>query len=98
MAFENEAPSTNRMKSIFLFTLWSWVKLYSVDNFDSLVEFLTWLRYRWHEFFLGIPFCTSLVYSLGALCLFLIYTLLFINQKKKKKTYFMDQKIKNIKD
>ena len=45
-AFENEAPFAHRMKSTFLFTLWSWAKLYSVDNLDSLVEFLTWLGYR----------------------------------------------------
>ena len=45
-AFENEVPSAHRMKSTFLFTLWSWAKLYSVDNLDSLVEFLTWLGYR----------------------------------------------------
>ena len=45
-AFENEAPSAHRMKSTFLFTLWSWAKLYSADNLDSLVEFLTWLGYR----------------------------------------------------
>ena len=44
--FENEAPSAYRMKSTFLFTLWLWTKLYSVDNLDSLVEFLTWLGYR----------------------------------------------------
>ena len=29
--------------------------------------------------------CTPLVYSLGALCSFFIYILLFTNQKKKKK-------------
>ena len=45
-AFENETPSALRMKSSFLFTLWSWAKLYSVDNLNSLVEFLTWLGYR----------------------------------------------------
>ena len=44
--FEHEAPSAHWMKSTFLFTLWSWAKLYSVDNLDSLVEFLTWLGYR----------------------------------------------------
>ena len=44
--FENEAPSAHKMKSTFLFTLWSWAKLYSVDNLDSLVELLTWLGYR----------------------------------------------------
>ena len=40
-AFENEAPFAHWMKSIVLFTLWSWAKLYSVDNLDSLVDFLT---------------------------------------------------------
>ena len=46
VAFENEAPSAHRMKSIFLFTLWSRAKLYSVDNLNSLVRFLTWMGYR----------------------------------------------------
>ena len=46
IAFENEAPSSHRMKSAFLFTLWSWAKLYSVDNLNSLVGFLTWLGYK----------------------------------------------------
>ena len=45
-AFENEIPSVFRMKSFFLFTLWSWAKLYSGDNLSSLVDFLTWLGYR----------------------------------------------------
>ena len=45
-AFENEIPSAFRMKSSFLFTLWSWAKLYSADNLSSLVDFLTWLGYR----------------------------------------------------
>ena len=45
-AFEDEALFAHRMKSSFLCTLWSWAKLYSVDNLDSLVEFLTWLGYR----------------------------------------------------
>ena len=45
-AFENEKPSAFRMKSSFLFTLWSWAKLYSADNLSSLVDFLTWLGYR----------------------------------------------------
>ena len=45
VAFENEAPSAHRMKSFFLFTLWSWAKLYSVDNLNSLVGFLSWSGY-----------------------------------------------------
>ena len=35
----------------------------------------------WRVFFLGFPFCIFLVYSLGALCSFLIYILLFTDQK-----------------
>ena len=46
MTFENEAPYAHRMKSAFLFTLWSCAKLYNIDNLNSLVGFLTWLGYR----------------------------------------------------
>ena len=46
VVFENEVPSVNRMKSLFLFTLWGWAKMYSTVNLNSLVEFLTWLGYR----------------------------------------------------
>ena len=45
-AFEDEAPSIHILKSTCLCTLWSWAKLNSVDNLDSLVDFLTWLGYR----------------------------------------------------
>ena len=38
-AFEDEAPFVHRLKSTFLCTLWSWAKLNSVDNLDSLVDF-----------------------------------------------------------
>ena len=46
MVFENEVTSANRMKSFFLFTLWGWAKMYSVDNLNSFVGFLTWLGYK----------------------------------------------------
>ena len=46
VVFENEVPSAHRMKSFFLFSLWLWAKLYSVDNLNSLVGFLTWMGYR----------------------------------------------------
>ena len=46
VVFENEVPSAHRMKSFFVFSLWSWAKLYSVDNLNSLVGFLTWMGYR----------------------------------------------------
>ena len=39
VVFENEAPSAHRMKFFFLFTLWSWAKVYRVDNIDTLVGF-----------------------------------------------------------
>ena len=46
VVFENEAPSNHRIKSFFLFTLWAWAKVYSVDNLNSLVGFLAWMGYR----------------------------------------------------
>ena len=46
VAFEDVALSTHRMKITFLCILWSWANLYSVDNTDSLVDFLVWLGYR----------------------------------------------------
>ena len=39
VVFENEIPSAHRMKSFFVFSLWSWAKMYSVDNLNSLVGF-----------------------------------------------------------
>ena len=41
--FENELPSTHRMKTNFLSVLWSWASLYSVANTNSLLDFLAWL-------------------------------------------------------
>ena len=46
VVFDNEAPSTHRMKSSFLFTLWGWAKVIKVDNSISLVGFLAWLGCR----------------------------------------------------
>ena len=46
VVFENEVPSVHRMKTFFVFSLWSWAKLYSVDNLNSLVGFLSWMGYR----------------------------------------------------
>ena len=37
--FENKTPSVHRLKSTFVCTLWSWAKLNSIDNLDSLVDF-----------------------------------------------------------
>ena len=46
VVFENEVPSAHRMKSFFVFSLWSWAKVYSSDNLNSLVGFLSWMGYR----------------------------------------------------
>ena len=46
VVFENEALSVHRMKSFFLFTLWGWAKVFSVDNLNSLVGFLAWMGFR----------------------------------------------------
>ena len=45
-AIEDEAPSAHRMKITFLSTLWSWANMYSIDNTNYLVDFLSWLGYR----------------------------------------------------
>ena len=45
-AFEDVTPSAHRLKTTFLCSFWSWANLYSLDNTDSLVDFLTWLGYR----------------------------------------------------
>ena len=36
MVFENEVPSAHMMKSSFLFSLWSWAKLYIVDTLQEV--------------------------------------------------------------
>ena len=46
VAFEDVASFAHRMKITFLCTLWSWANLYSVDNTNSLMDFLVWLGYR----------------------------------------------------
>ena len=38
--------SNHEHNRIECFSLWSWSKLYSVDNLDSLVGFLSWLGHR----------------------------------------------------
>ena len=45
MVFENRATSDQRTKFIFLSKLWS-LAIYSVDNTNSLVDFLAWLGCR----------------------------------------------------
>ena len=46
VVFEDIASSAHRMKITFSCTLWSWANLYSVDNTDSLMNFLVWLGHR----------------------------------------------------
>ena len=77
VAFENKTPSIHRLKSIFVCTLWSWAKLNSIDNLDSLVVQPGPAR--------PIASSTSSV-LLGSLVLFFIYILLFTNPKKMQKT------------
>ena len=45
MVFENRAASDQRTK-IFLSKLWSLANIHSVDNTNSLVDFLAWLGCR----------------------------------------------------
>ena len=46
VVFENRATSDQRTKVIFLSNLWSWANIHSVDNTNSLVDFLAWLGCR----------------------------------------------------
>ena len=41
MAFENGVTSTQRTKTTFYSNLRSWANLYSLDNMNSLLDFLT---------------------------------------------------------
>ena len=85
VVFENEPPSAHRMKSFFLFSLWSWAKLYSVENLDSLVGFLSWMGIgEWEPVF---PCSLLFVLREHLVLSFLIYTfiLLLTDQKKIKK-------------
>ena len=43
-AFDNQAPSFQRMKVSFLTNLWSWARMYSVDNTNSLINFFVLVR------------------------------------------------------
>ena len=62
--------------------------MYSADNLNSLIEFLTWLGIG--ERVGALPFCTSLVYSLGALCSFInIFTALYRSKKKNGCWYLL---------
>ena len=46
VVFENRATSDQRTKFIFLSKLWSLANIHSVDNTNSLVDFLAWLGCR----------------------------------------------------
>ena len=46
MVFENGVTFAERIKATFLGNLWSWANVYSVDNTNSLLDFLTWLGCR----------------------------------------------------
>ena len=46
MVFDNGVTNAQKTKSNFLSNLWTWANLYSVDNMNSLVEFLAWLGCR----------------------------------------------------
>ena len=46
MAFENGVTLAQRIKATFLSNFLSWANLYSVDNTNSFLDFLTWLCCR----------------------------------------------------
>ena len=46
LIFENEVTSDRRIQANFVSNLWIWANLYSVDNTNSVMDFLTWLGRR----------------------------------------------------
>ena len=46
VAFDNEACFAYRLKSSFICNFWSWSNMFSGDRERSLLDFLTWMRYR----------------------------------------------------
>ena len=85
--FENEVTFAQRIKANFLSNLWTWENLYSVDNTNSLLDFLFLLQLFAGCFFVCfhmVPSCIRPVYCLEPLGSFLINILLFTNQKRKK--------------
>ena len=80
VTFDNEAFSTYRLKSSFICNVWSWSNIYSGDRDRSLLNFLTWMGYRWIFFFglvtflenwppfLGVPFLYTSNVLLGIFC------------------------------
>ena len=58
MAFNNETFSAYRLKNSFICNFWSWSNVSSGDRDRSLLEFLTWMRYRYFFFLdlVGSPF------------------------------------------
>ena len=46
MVFENEVTSVHKIKANFVTNLWTWANLYSVDNMNSVLDFLIWMGSR----------------------------------------------------
>ena len=42
LVFENEGTSDQKIKANFVSNLWAWANMYSVDNTNLVVNFLTW--------------------------------------------------------
>ena len=46
VVFENEVNYVHRIKANFVTNLWTWANLYSVDNMNSVLDFLTLMGSR----------------------------------------------------
>ena len=46
VVFENEVTSVQRIKANLMTNLWTWANLYSVDNTNPVLDFLTWMGSR----------------------------------------------------
>ena len=97
IAFENDLLSIQRLKSSFVYFIWSEMKLFIKDGPSTLVGFIDWVGYRWGWFFWLLCFwrlflcpnqgggCISFVFFWVAILASLFNTISFLPLKKKKK-------------
>ena len=71
MVFENGVTSAQRTKANFLSNFWTYANLYSVDNTNSLLDFLTWMGSRYGVWVL-------LFGPIGFFCSFLLAVFLYV--------------------
>ena len=98
ISFKNEGLFVQRLKSLFLYNLFCWTKLYIVEGLISFYDFIDWLGHRRIldlQLSEGAIFCFPFLFwpsfggfcirpmYFGALCLMLFTQFFFTYQKRK---------------